>query len=649
MSQNKKHLIDRITIEKIIETADIAEVIRDFVTLTKKGKDYKCLCPFHDDKNPSMSVSPSRGIYKCFSCGAAGNTVKFVMEHERMTYPEALKYLAHKYNIEIVEKEETEEERKRKTARESMEAVTLFAKNYFHEKLLESKEGKAIGLSYLIERGFTEATIKTFGIGYAPDGYDVFSSSALHSGYKTEYLLSTGLSIKGKNNKLFDRFAGRVIFPIESISGKVIGFGGRTLKNDKAKYLNSPESELYHKSDVLYGLYFAKRAISKEDKCFLVEGYTDVISMYQAGITNVAASSGTALTEGQIKKIKRFTRNITVLYDGDEAGIKASIRGIDLILEQDMNVKVLPMPEGEDPDSFAKSHSATEFLNYIEQNEQDFVVYKANLLLKSVKNDPIKRSGVIKDVVSTIAIIPDRITRSVYIKECSKLLEIKEEIIYQDVQSKIVAKNKLTKHYPEKPTEYQAKKQTEPKQSYADISFNALEKEMLGYIIRYGDKTVNLNIFGELQEKKIFDYISSELEVDDLEFRNATFRQVYNLAKQMYSEKQLIDVNAFINSEDSKISETVINIISSPFTLSKIHNISPDRNIEEENLPESVPKTVLVYKIKIVASLINDKMNELKNAESEASIEKADELIKEVQLLFKTKELLANILGRVVF
>ena len=361
-------MIDRITIEKIIETADIVEVIRDFVTLTKKGKDYKCLCPFHDDKNPSMSVSPSRGIYKCFSCGAAGNTVKFIMDHERMTYPEALKYLANKYNIEIVEKEETEEERKRKTARESMETVTLYAKNYFHDKLLNSKEGKAIGLSYLVERGFTEATIKTFGLGYAPDGYDIFSASAIHAGYKTEYLLSTGLSIKGKNNKLFDRFAGRVIFPIESISGKVIGFGGRTLKNDKAKYLNSPESELYHKSDVLYGLYFAKRAISKEDKCFLVEGYTDVISMYQAGITNVAASSGTALTEGQIKKIKRFTRNITVLYDGDEAGIKASIRGIDLILEQDMNVKVLPMPEGEDPDSFAKSHSATEFLNYIEQN-----------------------------------------------------------------------------------------------------------------------------------------------------------------------------------------------------------------------------------------------------------------------------------------
>jgi len=642
-------LIDRITIEKIIETADIVEVVRDFVTLTKKGKDYKCLCPFHDDKNPSMSVSPSRGIYKCFSCGAAGNTVKFVMEHERMTYPEALKYLANKYNIEVEEKEETEEERKRKTARESMEAVTVYAKNYFHDKLLNSKEGKAIGLSYLIERGFTEATIKTFGIGYAPDGYDVFSGSAIHAGYKTEYLLSTGLSIQGKNNKLFDRFAGRVIFPIESISGKVIGFGGRTLKNDKAKYLNSPESELYHKSNVLYGLYFAKRAISKEDKCFLVEGYTDVISMYQAGITNVAASSGTALTEGQIKKIKRFTRNITVLYDGDEAGIKASIRGIDLILEQDMNVKVLPMPEGEDPDSFAKAHSATEFLNYIEQNEQDFVVFKANLLLKSVKNDPIKRSGVIKDVVSTIAIIPDRITRSVYIKECANLLDIKEEVLYQDVQGKIVAKNKLTKHYPDKPTEYQPKKPTEPKKSYTDISFDELEKEMLSYIIRYGDKKVNLNIFGELKEKKIFDYIISELEDDDLEFRNPIFKELYNQAKIMYEKEGFINVDSFINSEDTKISETVINIISSPFTLSKIHKISADRNIEEENLFESVPKTVLVYKIKIVAGLISKKMSELKNAEKNGNPEKTDKLILEVQLLFKTKELLANILGRVVF
>ena len=641
-------MIDQLTIAKIIDTADIVEVVRDFVTLTKKGKDYKCLCPFHDDKNPSMSVSPTRGIYKCFSCGAAGNTVKFVMEHERFTYPEALKYIANKYNIEIIEKEETEEDKKLKTARESMETVTLFAKNFFHDKIYNSKDGKAIGLSYLTERGFTDSTIKEFGLGYAPDGYTIFSDAAIHSGYKTEYLLSTGLSIQGKNNKIFDRFAGRVIFPIHSISGKVIGFGGRTLKNDKAKYLNSPESELYHKSDVLYGLFFAKREISREDKCFLVEGYTDVISMFQSGIKNVAASSGTALTEGQIKKIKRFTRNITVLYDGDEAGIKASIRGIDLILEQDMNVKVLPMPEGEDPDSFAKSHSSTEFLNYIEQNEQDFVVYKANLLLKSAKNDPIKKAGVIKDVVSTIAIIPDRITRSVYIKECASVLDINEEVLYEDIQSKIVGKKQLAKHMPAKPREYQPKQQEQPKKSFSDISFYELEKEMISNILRYGDKTVKLRLFGELKETKIFDYISSELENDDLEIKTPIFSKIFNQVKTLITDTGAVDINIFINSADSEISETVINIISPPFVVSKIHKISEDRNIEEENLPDSVPKTMLVYKIKIVIKLIQETEVELKKAEADNNIDKVMELLEKIQLLNKTKKILADILGRVI-
>jgi len=357
-------MIDKAVIDTVIERADIVDVISDFVNLTKKGKDYKGLCPFHDDKNPSMSVSPSRGIYKCFSCGAAGNAVKFVMEHEHYSFVEAIKYLAAKYHIEIIEREETDEDRKKKTEKESLEAVTSYAQKFFVYSLHETEEGKNIGLAYFKERGFTMPTIKKFGLGYSPEARDAFSKKAIHDAYKTEYLTLSGLSIQGKNNTLFDRFSGRVIFPIHSISGKVIAFGGRTLKNDKAKYLNSPESPLYHKSDILYGLFFAKKAISKEDKCYLVEGYTDVISMHQNGIENVVASSGTALTEGQIRKIKRFTNNITVLYDGDEAGLKAALRGIDLILKEGMNVKVLSLPDGEDPDSFSKSHTASEVRVY---------------------------------------------------------------------------------------------------------------------------------------------------------------------------------------------------------------------------------------------------------------------------------------------
>jgi len=643
-------LIDSATIAKILETADIVEVIRDFVSLSKKGKDYKGLCPFHEDKNPSMSVSPSRGIYKCFSCGAAGNTVKFVMDHEHLTYPEALKYLAVKYNIEFTEKEETEEDKKLKTARESLEAVVLFATNFFVKNLNNTKEGKAIGLSYLFERSFSENTITKFALGYSPDQSTSFSEAAIHAGYKTEYLINSGLSILGKNNALFDRFAGRVIFPIHSISGKVIGFGGRTLKNDKAKYVNSPESELYHKSDILYGLFFAKKEISKQDKCFLVEGYTDVISMHQSGIQNVAASSGTSLTEGQIKKIKRFTKNITVLYDGDEAGIKASIRGIDLILEQDMNVKVLPMPAGEDPDSYAKSHSSTEFLNYIEQNEQDFVVFKTTLLLKSTKNDPIKRAEVIKDVVSTISIIPDKIMRSVYIKECATLLNIKEDVIYQDIKDRILSKNKLKNPYQQnkEPEKNQPTNQPQPETNLFDISFYELEKELITYLLRFGEKTVKLRLTGKLQETTILDYIHSELKNDDLILKNQIFKELFDLISETYTKNKFIDISEFTNSTNNEISASAINIISNPFTLSKIHNLPENRDFEEDLLPDSVPKTMLVYKIKIVVLLIEQIQKELKNAEAENNFDNVMKHLNTIQLLNNKKSELAKILGRII-
>ena len=647
-------MIEKSVIDTVIERADIVEVISDFVHLTKKGKDYKGLCPFHDDKNPSMSVSPSRGIYKCFSCGAAGNAVKFVMEHEHYSFIEAIKYLANKYHIEIIEREETEEDRKKKTEKESLEAVTLFAHKFFTHNLLETEEGKNIGLSYFQERGFTIPTIKKFGLGYSPDSRDAFSKAALHKGYKTEYLIATGLSIQGRNNQLFDRFAGRVIFPIHAISGKVIAFGGRTLKNEKAKYLNSPESVLYHKSDILYGLFFAKKAISKEDKCFLVEGYTDVISMHQNGIENVVASSGTALTEGQIRKIKRFTNNITVLYDGDEAGIKAALRGIDLILKEGLNVKVLALPDGEDPDSFAKSHSASEFKEYIEQNESDFVVFKAKLLLEKSSDDPVKKAGAIQDIVSTISIIPDKIMRTVYIKECAKILDINEKVLFEDVRNKIYSRNKLKSVKQNFKTDTEKIKKDgkpageKPENTFVDVSFYELEKEIVSYILKYGDKDIVLNINNQLTKFNLTEYIYNELNNDDIHLTNSLLKQIFDEAVSLWNENKVLNQKYFVNHENADISDLCINIVTTPYQLSKIHNLPEGTNLEEDNLSASVPKTVLVYKTKIILNKLEETEKLLEKAQKENDEEKMLELMMQITLLNQIKIRLADAIGRVL-
>ncbi|MCB9000212.1 MAG: DNA primase, partial [Bacteroidales bacterium] len=428
-------MIDQATIEKIFETADIVEVISEFVQLKKAGSNYKGLSPFSNEKTPSFMVSPAKGIYKDFSSGKGGNAVGFLMEIEKLSYPDALRYLARKYNIPIVEKEKTAEEVQQENERESLLVVSAFAQKYFSHNLLESAEGKAIGLKYLTERGIREDIIDKFQLGYSFNERDAFSQEAKKKGYKTDYLTKTGLSIE-KNGSLFDRFAGRVMFPIHGISGTVIGFGGRTLRSDKetAKYLNSPESEIYHKSKVLYGLYFAKKAIVNSEICYLVEGYTDVLSMHQAGIENVVASSGTALTVEQIRLIKRFTQNITIIYDGDEAGIKASFRGIDLVLEEGLNVRVLLLPDGEDPDSFSKKHSASELKAFIKENEKDFITFKSQILLKETVNDPVRKANLITDIVRSISVIPQAITRAVYIRECSTMLEVDEKILLSEVQ-----------------------------------------------------------------------------------------------------------------------------------------------------------------------------------------------------------------------
>ena len=432
-------MIDRETVDRILDTADIVEVVSDFVSLRRRGANFIGLCPFHDEKTPSFSVSPAKQFCHCFGCGKGGSPVGFIMEHEQMSYPEALRYLAKKYHIEIHEKELTSEEKAAQTERESMLVLNEFASQYFEDQLLNTQEGRDIGLSYFYERGFNDDTIKKFHLGYSPENSKAFYTAAVAKGYNKKFLFDTGLCIDDRRGGGFDRFHGRVMFPIMNIAGKVIAFGGRTLKKTKevAKYFNSPESAVYVKNRELYGLFQAKRAIVKEEKCFLVEGYTDVISMHQAGIENVVASSGTSLTEGQIRAIHRFTDNVTVLYDGDSAGIHASLRGIDMLLAEGLSIKVLLLPDGEDPDSYARTHSASEFKQYINDNETDFISFKTKILLEGTERDPIKRAAVIGDVVKSISVIPDAIARSVYARECSIQLGISEDVLLREIQKNI--------------------------------------------------------------------------------------------------------------------------------------------------------------------------------------------------------------------
>ena len=493
-------MIDLQTIERIQETAQIVDVVSDFVTLRRRGVNFVGLCPFHDDRTPSFYVSPAKNICKCFACGEGGSAVHFIMKHEQLSYYEALKYLAKKYNIEIVEKELTNEEKQAQSDRDSMFILNEFARDYFVRKLHEDPEGKAIGLSYFRERGFRDDIIRKFQLGYSPEQRDAFSTEAQRAGYKREYLLKTGLSTGGENNSpLIDRFRGRVIFPVHTLSGKVVAFGGRILKKveNTGKYVNSPESEIYSKSKELYGIYFSKNAIVKADKCFLVEGYTDVLSMHQAGIENVVASSGTALTHGQIRMIHRFSENITVLYDGDAAGIKAALRGIDLLLQDGMNVKVVLLPEGEDPDSFARKLNAEQFNHYINEHEQDFIRFKTNLLLDEVGDDPIKRAGLITNIVQSIALIPDSIKRSVYIQDTATLLNTREDVVIEAV-NKIRIKNfEKRKEQLEKDESREsvaeevlpgsdAANSSNLKKSTAKSPYEKPERELIRYIVRYG-------------------------------------------------------------------------------------------------------------------------------------------------------------------
>ena len=522
----KPGMIDRQTIDRIFSAADIVEVISEFVSLKKSGQNYKGLSPFKNEKTPSFFVSPAKGIFKCFSSGIGGNVVNFLMEHEKLSYPEALRYLARKYNIEIFEKEETVEEQQLKNERESLLALNEFAGRHF-SSLLKTEEGKAIGKSYFLERGLRDASIEKFQLGYAREDKTAFTKSALDKGFKLDYLIKSGLTIQKDNDYRVDRFHGRVIFPIHGLSGQIIGFAGRILKKDDkaAKYINSPESEIYHKSQVLYGLFFAKLAVTKVDKCFLVEGYTDVISMFQSGIENVVASSGTSLTIEQIRLLKRFTRNVTILYDGDEAGIKASIRGIDILLEEGMNVRVVLLPRDEDPDSYARSHSSVEFMKFIEENECDFITFKTKLLLKEAEKDPIRKSTLISDIVRSIAVIPESIPRSVYIRECSRMLDVDEKTLITETakirRSRLEQKTRQSGGYYEIPSF--EPKVCSPAAAVVQEKYQA-EKEVIRLLLVHGNQTFTLkDADNNLHEIAVKEYLLHEIENDELEFNHPVY------------------------------------------------------------------------------------------------------------------------------
>lgn len=605
-----------------MNTARIEEVIGDFVNLKRAGSNMKALSPFANEKTPSFFVSPAKQIFKDFSSGKGGNVVTFLMEHDHLSYPEALRYLAEKYQIDIEEdesREKTEEEKERDNKRESLYIVTQFASAFFTEQLWETEEGKAIGVSYLRERGFDKKTIESFQLGYSPDRWDAFEKVATEKGYKKEYLLETGLVKEGQRGT-YDGFKGRVIFPIFNLSGRPIGFGGRTLKKEKniPKYLNSPESDIYHKSDVLYGLYQAKNEIIKADQCLLVEGYTDVISLHQAGIQNVVASSGTSLTEGQIRLIKRYTSHITILYDGDPAGIKASFRGINLILEQGMQVKVVTFPEGEDPDSFAQKLSEAELREYIESNASDFIRFKTSILLQDTQNDPIKKAALIHDIVGTIALIPDHISRSIYTKECSTLLDIPEEALISELRkirrSHIDQKQRQQQReqrVAEQETEIKPESFFEQEKELASFDTEFQERDVIRLLLRYGNEYIQLPIVHESGEEEevqalLAEYIVHEVLQDEITFHNPLYQLIFNEISTMLEEENQMESKRFIHHQEESISHVTSDLLAEKYELAQWHKREIYVETENLKLVKAAHGALFALKSKFVEKQLHD-------------------------------------------
>lgn len=700
-------MIDQATINRILDAAQIVDVVSEFVTLRKSGVNYIGLCPFHDEKTPSFSVSPSKGICKCFSCGKGGNVVHFIMEHEQLSYYEALKWLARKYNIEVKEREMSDEEKQEHSLRESLFVVNQFAADYFVDTLYNSVEGQRIGMTYFRNRGFRDDIIKKFQLGYCPDKSGSLARTAIQKGYKEDYLIKTGLCYRKDDGTLRDRFWGRVIFPVHTLSGKVVAFGGRVLntatKHVQMKYVNSPESEIYHKSKELYGIYFAKQTIVRQDRCFLVEGYTDVISMHQSGIENVVASSGTALTGEQIRLIHRFTNNITVLYDGDMAGIKASIRGIDMLLEEGMNVKVCLLPDGDDPDSFARKHNATEYQAYISEHEVDFIRFKTNLLMEEAGKDPIKRASLIASIVKSISVIPDAIVRSVYIRECSQLLDMEEKILVE-ATAKLITQAQENRAKEEQRRQYREQRQAtvttsaspppvgvpesqptppfppatempqsslaeeaapvpSPNEAPAPVAddyssliplkgneqkvFYAKEEELVRMLVRYGERCMCYveDENGEQCPLTVIQYISEGLKEDDLQFHDALHRRVLHEAEQHIGDKDFVASRYFIAHPDPAVSQLAADMISDRYQLSKYHSKAQKIVTDEERLYELVPRLLLDFKLAIVEEEMKHTLRALAEPALANDPQRCLEIMQRYKKLQETQSLMAQKAG----
>ena len=651
-------MIDRATIDRIYATADIVEVISDYVTLRKKGVNYQACCPFHNEKTPSFVVSPSKGVYKCFGCGKGGNAITFVMEHESLSYTEALKAVARKYGIEVQEREMTNEDKERENRRESMMAVNDFAAKYFVNEMTRTDEGRSVALSYLRGRGVSDEMIARFQLGYCPSAGDAMSREAMAKGYKEEFLVGTGLTIKRETGGYYDRFCGRVIFPVHTVSGRVTAFGGRTMRTDKnvAKYVNSPESEVYSKKNVLYGLFFAKKAIQQQDCAIMVEGYLDVISMHQAGIENVVASSGTSLTVEQIQLIKRFTRNMTVIYDGDAAGIKASLRGIDMILREGMNVRVVQLPEEDDPDTFARRHSSEQLKAYIADNERDFITFKANLLMAEAAGDPIKRSGLIADIVTSIAQIPDPIPRAVYVKECAELMQIDEQVLLGEVARKRIASNndKEASEFIRRQQSIIREQQSTTSRYQGEVgsSVEALERELSKYLIKYGHCDFDFRNGRDVIRLNVAETILSDLENNELEFRTPVYHNILQTFRTLYDQTEKgeeIPQYHFINHPDPEVCKAAVDLYTSEenYVASKIwEKFDIMVESEEERLSTAIPRAVILYKAAVIKSIISELMESLKDEGK--SEEEQTFLLSKISLLNDERRKISDQLDRTV-
>ncbi|MDR1408230.1 MAG: DNA primase [Tannerella sp.] len=680
-------MIDHVTKDKILDAANIVDVVSEFVALRKRGVNYVGLCPFHADSSPSFYVSPSKNICKCFACGEGGSPVYFIMKHEQLNYHDALRYLAKKYHIEVQEKELTDEEKQAQSDRESMLIVNGWAQQHFTSRLHAHEEGRTIGLRYFRERGFREDIIRKFQLGYSLEQRDDLYREATQNGYRKDFLEKTGLVLFHENGAASDRFRGRVIFPVHTLSGKVVAFGGRILKkNEKtAKYVNSPESDIYHKSRELYGIYFARQAIAKADKCFLVEGYTDVISMHQSGVENVVASSGTALTQGQINLIHRMTDNITVIYDGDAAGIKAAIRGIDLLLEEGMNIKVVRLPEGEDPDSFARAHNATELTNYISTHEVDFIRFKTSLLLVEAGDDPIKRASLVSDIIRTVAVIPDNIKRAFYIKECSDLMDIKEQTLLSALNKVRAERHKKPQPAPAtqnggahpeartqteevQPVRPEAPDETPPDAEIVRIEsarraaspFKPFEEALLRYVIQFGEQVLYEDTNeGAHRVVRVAEFIFSELQQDGFSFHTPEYKSLLDEAVAHCHEEGFSMFRHFSSHPDPFVGRLAAGLLNDKYRIQYEEKTEPpaaqtewDRleweraqSEQKHAFEQLIRRDLFSLKNAHVRQRLDDISREIKCLQRDGKMEEAIELMKELGQVNKIKSFLSNELG----